>query len=135
MGDEGLRTEIKHHADSSNSWEAVAGGLPEHEHPYWVELSYDELKPGVDEAHHRMKTCTIHAMGFEAVRIAVEAGIDGIEHGTNLNPELVALMKERKVYYPTMSGIATVADREAESGSRTWLSTSALSWYDRNSKV
>jgi imidazolonepropionase-like amidohydrolase len=115
-----VRTEIKNHADFIKFMGSGGlGGLPEHEHPYWVELSYNELKAGIDEAHHRMKTCTIHAMGFEAVRIAVEAGIDGIEHGTNLNPELVALMKERKVYYvPTMSGIATVADRESESGSK-----------------
>jgi len=65
-----------------------------------------------------MKSCTIHAMGKKSVRIAIDAGIDGIEHGTNLDEELVALMKEHGVYYvPTMSGISTVADREEESGS------------------
>lgn len=53
------------------------------------------------------------------MRNAVAAGVDGIEHGTNLDPELVDMMKEHGVYYvPTMSGIATVAEREAEGGSR-----------------
>jgi imidazolonepropionase-like amidohydrolase len=76
------------------------------------------MKAGVEEAHNRMKKYTVHAMGTEAVANAVDAGIDGVEHGTNLTDELVAMMKARGVYYvPTMSGIAAVADREAENGS------------------
>lgn len=115
-----VRTEINHHADFIKFMGSGGlGGLPEHEHPYWVEVSLEELKAGVEAAHGRMKRCTIHAMGKESVRIAVQAGIDGIEHGTNLDEELIALMKDRAVYYvPTMSGIAAVADREEESGSK-----------------
>ncbi len=114
-----VRTEIIYHADFIKFMGSGGlGGLPEHEHPYWAEVSQGELSAGVEEAHNRMKSCTIHAMGKKSVRIAIDAGIDGIEHGTNLDEELVALMKEHGVYYvPTMSGISTVADREEESGS------------------
>jgi imidazolonepropionase-like amidohydrolase len=95
------------------------GGLPEHEHPYWVELSFEELQVGIAEAHNRMKTCTVHAMGERSVDIAIRAGMDGIEHGTNLNDKLIDAMLERQVYYiPTMSGIAAVAQREFDNGSK-----------------
>lgn len=115
-----VREEIKNKADFIKFMGSGGiGGLPEYEHPYWVELSFEELKAGVDEAHNRMKTCTVHAMGKQAVKQAICVGMDGIEHGTNLDDELIDMMKEREVYYvPTMSGISTVADREEAHGNR-----------------
>lgn len=115
-----VREEIKQGADFIKFMGSGGlGGLPEHEHPYWVELSLEELHVGIAEAHNRMKTCTVHAMGKRAVEFAVRAGMDGIEHGTNLDEELVELMLENTVYYvPTMSGIAAVAQREHDGGSK-----------------
>ncbi len=115
-----VREEIKQGADFVKFMGSGGiGGLPEHEHPYWVELTEEELRAGITEAHNRMKTCTVHAMGKKAVEFSVKAGMDGIEHGTNLDEELVSLMKTNNVYYvPTMSGIAAVAQREHDAGSK-----------------
>lgn len=115
-----VREEIKRGADFIKFMGSGGlGGLPEHEHPYWVEMSLEELQAGIAEAHNRMKTCTVHAMGKKAVEFAVRAGMDGIEHGTNLDEDLVELMLENQVYYvPTMSGIAAVAQREYDGGSK-----------------
>ena len=46
----------------------------------------------------------VHAHGPEGMKRAVLAGVDSIEHGTLMNDEIIALMKERGTYYvPTIS--------------------------------
>jgi imidazolonepropionase-like amidohydrolase len=56
-------------------------------------------------------------MGEQPPLTSLRAGVDGIEHGTKLTDEAIDMMLERGVYYvPTMSGITSLADREAESG-------------------
>jgi len=95
------------------------GGLPECEHPEWVELTKEELRTGIDEAHNRGKTTTIHGMASKAIINALKAGIDGIEHGTKLSQEALDIMSQRGVYLvPTMSGITEVAEREEQTGSK-----------------
>jgi imidazolonepropionase-like amidohydrolase len=92
-------------------------GMPEHEHPDWVEYTLEELRAGVEAAHSHGKTVTVHAMGEQPPLTSLRAGVDGIEHGTKLTDEAIDMMLERGVYYvPTMSGITSLADREAESG-------------------
>lgn len=112
-----VRYEIKQGADLIKfKGSGGLGSMPK-EHPYWSELTYEELKAGIDEAHNRGKSTTIHMMSNKAAKIALKAGIDGIEHGTCLDEEILTMMRERNVYYvPTMSGITGVAEREMESG-------------------
>ena len=46
---------------------------------------------------------TAHVFGEQAVAELVEAGIDGIEHGTGIDADVIALMAERQVaLVPTM---------------------------------
>lgn len=115
-----VRREIKEGADFIKFMGSGGiGGMPENEDPSWVEMGIDELEAGIREAHFRGKKTTVHAMGEEAILNALKAGIDGIEHGVNLNDESLDIMCERKVYYvPTVSGITTVYKREAESGKK-----------------
>lgn len=94
------------------------GGMPEHEHPAWDEFSVEEMSVAVEEAHKRKKGVTVHAMGEKPVLCALYAGVDGIEHGAKLNAEALDIMAERGTYYvPTMSGIASVANKEERQGS------------------
>ena len=115
-----VRMEIKQGADFIKFMASGGiGGMPEHEDPSWVEMGLDELRAGIDEAHNRNKRTTVHAMGERSILRALEAGVDCIEHGVNLNEEALAMMKERRVFYvPTLSGITAVAEREQRSGSR-----------------
>lgn len=60
-------------------------------------LSIEEMKAIVEEAHlYRIKVAA-HATSDVAVRRAVEAGVDSIEHGYQVSDETLKLMKEKSV--------------------------------------
>jgi imidazolonepropionase-like amidohydrolase len=68
------------------------------------QMQDDELKAVVTTAHEYGMKVAVHAHGNEAIRRAVLAGVDSIEHGTYLNDEVLALMKQHGTYYvPTLS--------------------------------
>lgn len=73
-----------------------------------LHYSREELQAAVDEAHRQSGTIVMcHAENPAAVRAAVEAGVDTIEHGECLDDELVALMAERgTILVPTLQLIA-----------------------------
>jgi imidazolonepropionase-like amidohydrolase len=70
-----------------------------------AQLTQGELDALVDEAHALGRKAAAHAHGAEAIKRAVRAGIDSIEHGTFADGEALALMKKRGtwlVYTPTL---------------------------------
>jgi imidazolonepropionase-like amidohydrolase len=69
------------------------------------QLTQAELDALVDEAHALGRKAAAHAHGAEAIKRAVKAGIDSIEHGTFADREALSLMKGRGtylVYTPTL---------------------------------
>ncbi len=67
------------------------------------ELSQAEMNAIVEEAHHWGRKVAAHCHGDAAGRMAVEAGVDSIEHGSFLKPETLQLMKQKGVYLvPTL---------------------------------
>jgi imidazolonepropionase-like amidohydrolase len=67
------------------------------------ELSQDEMNAIVEEAHHWGRKVAAHCHGDLAARMAVQAGVDSIEHGSFLKPETLALMHDHGVYLvPTL---------------------------------
>jgi len=58
-------------------------------------LTDDELEAVTDIAHRLGAKVTAHSGSPVATRQAVEAGVDGIEHGYFLTPEVFELMRER----------------------------------------
>ena len=74
-----------------------------------------ELEALVDEAHKRGRRVMCHALGGEGLRMAIEVGVDSIEHGSYLDedPELLEMMAEKgivfhsdiwRVHFPRHSG-------------------------------
>jgi imidazolonepropionase-like amidohydrolase len=63
------------------------------------QLTYDELRAGVEEAHKAGRTTAAHAHGAEGIRAAVLAGIDSIEHGSYMTEDIMSLMKERGTFF------------------------------------
>jgi imidazolonepropionase-like amidohydrolase len=62
-----------------------------------VELTFEELRAGVEEAHHAGLTAAAHAHARAGIENAVLAGIDTIEHAAFADDERVELMKEHGV--------------------------------------
>jgi imidazolonepropionase-like amidohydrolase len=68
------------------------------------QMDEDEIVAVVTTAHEYGMKVAVHAHGAEAVRRAVIGGVDSIEHGTYMNDEDIALMKEHGTYYvPTLT--------------------------------
>jgi imidazolonepropionase-like amidohydrolase len=76
----------------------------------------EEMKALVDEAHALGRRVMCHAVGGPGLRLAVEAGVDSIEHGCYFDedPELLDMMAERGIFFvPTL----TVYEYHRESAS------------------
>jgi imidazolonepropionase-like amidohydrolase len=68
-------------------------------------FTLDEMKALVDESHALGRRVMCHALGGRGLRIALEAGVDSIEHGCYLDedPELIPMMAEQgTVFVPTL---------------------------------
>jgi imidazolonepropionase-like amidohydrolase len=77
----------------------ASGGVLSEKDPVDVpQLTTEELQAIVSEAHAWNKKVAAHSHGDAAARLAVEAGVDSIEHGTFLSEETLQLMKKRGTY-------------------------------------
>ena len=84
------------------------------EDPEPAQLTREELAAVVDEAHRLGLRVAAHAEGLDGARLAVEEGVDTIEHGFSLHrsPELLDRMAaEGQVLVPTLTTFHDVAER------------------------
>ena len=111
----------------------VSGGLsgfPEEDYTV-LEYTTEELTAITDEARKLgLPTCA-HAFGADAVRAAVGAGVDSIEHGVHLSDEVIGLMVANGTsYVPTMANMARIAspsmNREPRAIARMELFTNEI---------
>ena len=89
----------------------------EREDPEPAQMTREEVAAVVDEANRMGFRVAAHAEGLGGARIAVEEGVDTIEHGLSLHraPELLAHMAERGiVLVPTLSTFDDLAERFAD---------------------
>ena len=77
--------------------------------PKNVLFERDELEALVDEAHKRDRRVMCHALGGEGLRMAIEVGVDSIEHGTYLDedPQLLEMMAEKGICFTPTFGVYT----------------------------
>ena len=75
----------------------------------------DEAKALVDTAHAYGRKVAVHAHGADGIKLAVRSGADSIEHGTEMDDEIVKLMKAHGTYYvPTLSTVNGYIERLAK---------------------
>ncbi|MFZ0529189.1 MAG: amidohydrolase family protein [Propionicimonas sp.] len=93
-----LVAEVARQALRGDGWVKLVGD--------WIDRGTGDLAPlwpaelaaaAIERAHQLGARVTAHCFGEESVRELVRAGIDGIEHGTGLDAETIALMAERRV--------------------------------------
>jgi imidazolonepropionase-like amidohydrolase len=92
-----VREDIKYGADVIK-FMATGGVLSEGDNPALAQYSEEEMKAIVDTAHSLGRKVAAHAHGSGGIKLAVLAGVDSIEHGSYINDEDIALMKERGTY-------------------------------------
>ncbi|HEV3309319.1 MAG TPA: amidohydrolase family protein, partial [Chloroflexota bacterium] len=62
------------------------------------QLTLEEMTAIVSEAHKWKRKVAAHCHGDAAARLAIEAGVDSIEHGSFLTEDTLKLMKAKGVY-------------------------------------
>lgn len=78
----------------------ITGGVFDAEkegEPGVLRMSPEIAAAAVDEAHKLGMATAAHIESAEGVRVGLEAGVDTIEHGADLTPELIALFEENGV--------------------------------------
>jgi imidazolonepropionase-like amidohydrolase len=92
-----VRYQIKHGAQVIKT--CATAGVLSMEGPVGAQqYSYEELKAMVDEAARHGIRVAAHAHGTDGIKDAVRAGVASIEHGSILDDEAIAMMKERGTY-------------------------------------
>ena len=110
-----VRYQIKYGADVIKTC-ATGGVLSEGDAVGATQYSFEELKALVEEANKLDRKVAAHAHGAEGIKLAVRAGVSSIEHGSFLDEEGAALMKERGTFLvPTLSAGEAV-EKAAKNG-------------------
>jgi imidazolonepropionase-like amidohydrolase len=126
-GADGCRKSVREHISFGVNWIKIyanTGGLRltsdgyVDSPPNWTK---EEIEAVVSEAHaHRIQVAA-HATSDTGTRIAVDAGVDSIEHGNSIRPEIAKLMAAKGIYMsPTLTVSAYVAEPRAKAGASIW---------------
>ncbi len=100
-GVEGVRRQVRYNVKYGADvikFGASAGVLTEEESVGAPQYSQEEMNALVAEAKLWDKKACAHAHGTEAIKMAVKAGVASIEHGSFIDDEGIALMKQHGTY-------------------------------------
>jgi imidazolonepropionase-like amidohydrolase len=105
-----IRYQVKHGADVIKIC-ATGGVLSEGDSAGVQQYMEDELRAVVEAAHMVERRVAAHAHGTAGIKAAIRAGVNSIDHGSNLDEEAIRLLVERGTYLvPTlMAGEAVEA--------------------------
>ena len=96
---------------------ATGGVMTSGVEPGSAQLTLEEMKVAVDEAHKAGKKTASHAQGTTGIKNAILAGIDSIEHGIFLDDETIELMVKNDVYLvPTLVAPYFIIEYGVEAG-------------------
>ena len=126
-GPDGCRKAVREQLSYGTDWVKIysnGGGLhltPDgyiDSPPNWTR---EEMAAAVSEAHARGHKVAAHATSDTGAKLAVEAGVDSIEHGISIRPELAKLMAKKNIFLcPTLTVGAYVAEPRAREGRVIW---------------
>jgi imidazolonepropionase-like amidohydrolase len=110
-----VRTNFKHGSDFVKilaTGAVLSKGIP----PGAQQYSDEELAAAVEEATRWGRFVAAHAHGAEGIKAAIRAGVRTIDHGSMMDDEGIALLKERPetFYVPTLYVIQAVVDEGKE---------------------
>jgi imidazolonepropionase-like amidohydrolase len=122
-GADGCRKAVREQLSYGTNWVKVyanTGGLrltPDgyvDSPPNWTR---EEIAAVVGEAHAHGVKVAAHARSDSGLKLAVEAGVDSIEHGDSIRPEMAAEMARKGIYLcPTLTAVHYVSGPRAAAG-------------------
>ncbi|NQD36351.1 amidohydrolase family protein [Permianibacter sp. IMCC34836] len=77
---------------------ASGGVMTKGDDPGTQELTLEEMQAIVDEGHRMHKKVLAHAHGTEAIKTAIRAGVDSIEHASLIDDDGIKLAKKNGTY-------------------------------------
>jgi imidazolonepropionase-like amidohydrolase len=85
--------------------------------PQQQQASKEELRAIAETAHRMGHKVTAHAENASAIKAALRAGFDSIDHGSDLDDEAVALLLEKKAFLiPTVFVVDFINERGEQVG-------------------
>jgi imidazolonepropionase-like amidohydrolase len=101
----------------------ASGGIYGHaEEPGSPQLTVEEMRAGVEEAHKANRKVAAHAYSVIAINNALAAGVDSIEHGSFLDRQTAERMREEGKYLvPTVSVYAAMSEKGPELGAPDYI--------------
>ncbi|MGL2963639.1 amidohydrolase family protein [Flavobacterium sp. RSB2_4_14] len=100
-GENEIRKRVRNNVKWGADWikvSATAGVLSEEESAGAPQYSLEEMKIIVDEAHRWGRNVAAHAHGTEGIKLAIEAGVTSIEHGSLIDYEGILMMKQKGIW-------------------------------------
>jgi imidazolonepropionase-like amidohydrolase len=99
----------------------ISGGISgEFESVGSSQMARDEIEAVVQVAHNASKPVCAHSGGAQAMREAIEAGVDCLEHGYLLDDEVAALMLERGTFLVPTICVSRAEDYMRRIGASEW---------------
>jgi imidazolonepropionase-like amidohydrolase len=92
-----VRENIKYGADLIKI-ASTGGVLSKGDDPQASQYTMEELQAIVADAHRLGRKVASHAHGAQGILWATQAGVDSIEHGSYINDECIAAMKQHGTY-------------------------------------
>ncbi len=93
----------------------------------------EELEAAVEEAHKWGRGIAAHAIGANGITQAILAGVDSIEHGSQITTEAARLMKDAGTFHvPTISAIRGIVEHPDEVPDYAFEKASALAEEQRD---
>ncbi len=116
----------------------VTGGvMSEIDHPHQTQFTPEEVRAAVEEAKRYGVYVSAHAHGVGGIELALENGVNTIEHGMYLKekPELLEIMKEKgTILIPTLIIIKLIAEKGEEMGYPDFAIEKAKEGYNTHIK-
>lgn len=96
---------------------ATGGVMTKGVEPGSPQLTEDELRAAIEEAHKAGAKTFTHAQGMEGIKNALRAGIDSIEHGFFMDDWCFDFMKEHNVFFvPTLAAPYWIKEYGTDAG-------------------
>jgi len=134
-GADGARRAVRTEAKAGADWiklMVTGGTATQGEAITDVQLTAGEARAAVEEAHRRGRRVSAHCSNLAGTRLAIDAGVDSIEHGIALDTETADVMAERGIWLsPALLCTQIEATAGPDSGIPEWVRRKGVEAFDQ----